>query len=107
MTTYILNTPVLTDYGLWQYSGPVSIEQAKEILRQGFSSAVGHQSSADFLSRLLGMEIPMNRVPIKMKPGDKALILNLKVRLQENQILTRSSELEQLPFELGILERKQ
>ena len=107
MTTYILNTPVLTDYGLWQYSGPVSIEQAKEILHQGFSSAVGHQSSADFLSLLLGMEIPMNRVQITMKPGDKALILNLKVRLQENQILTRSAELEQLPFELGVLERKQ
>jgi len=52
MTTYILNSPILTGFGEWCYSGPISIDQAKRLLDKGFVSAIGHQGTAELLSAL-------------------------------------------------------
>jgi len=101
---YILNTPVLTQYGEWSYEGPIGVSRAKQILNQGFISAVGHQSSADFMTQLLGIEIPMNRIQITMNKFDQALILSLKTRLPETVVLDKQ-QIEKLPFELGLLTR--
>jgi len=42
---------------------PISTEQAKRLLADGFISAIGHESTAAFLSQLLGIPVPFNRVP--------------------------------------------
>ena len=104
MTCYVLNTPVLTAYGDFRFSGPVPPEQAAEQLRQGFVSAVGHGGAAQFLTRLLGLEVPANRIAITMEPGDAALVLRLATRLPEGLTLT-ADEMQAIEFELGWLVR--
>jgi len=106
LTTYILNTPVLTQYGEWLYEGPLSIKAAKTLLlKQEFVSAVGHQASADFLTKLLEINVSMNRIQISMDKNDRALILSLKTRLPENLILQDKKQIAALPYELGLLTR--
>ncbi len=103
MKTYLLNTPILTNYGQWNYEGPLELSQAQRWIKQDFISAIGHQSSAEFLSHLLGVKIEMNRIQITMQSGDQALVLSLKTRLPENLVLDDKAQIEALPYELGIL----
>lgn len=102
---YILNTPVLTNWGSFKFS-PITVEESKKLLESNnpFVSAVGHKGTAQLLSRLLEIEVPENRVEIKMQTGDKAIVFRLGIRLPEGKILTEE-ELKNLPFELGLLER--
>jgi hypothetical protein len=102
MTTYIINTPILTSYGDWRFEGALSIEAARDLLRDGFVSAIGHAASANLLARLLAMDIPVNRVPITMEAGDQALILRLLQRLPEGKVLNEQ-EMLNTPFELALL----
>ena len=68
---------------------PISLEEAKSLLREGYISAVGHPSTAQVMSALLGVDIPPNRVSITLQPGDRVLVFQLAVRLAEGQILSQ------------------
>ncbi len=105
MKIYILNTPILTHYGEWIYDGPLSPSKVKQILEQGFISAVGHQTSAEFLTELLEIKISMNRIQITMNKGDKAVILNLKTRLPERFVLSDKEQIKDFPYEISLLTR--
>jgi len=100
---FVLNTPVLTTYGIFKFA-PISVEEAKTLLRGGFQSAVGHSATAEVMSRILGVQIPMDRGQIFMQPGDRAIVFRLLTRLPEGRVLSRE-ELEALPYELGLLTR--
>lgn len=103
---YLLNTPILTTYGVYRFTGPLDVETVARRINSGFTSAIGHTASAEFLSQLLGLDIPCQRIRVEMQPGDTALVLRLKTRLPEGKVLTRE-EIEALDYELGWLERLQ
>lgn len=103
-TLYVINTPVLTDYGLWRFEGPLAEAEARALVAGDFVSALGHEGAAAFLSARLGRPIPVNRVRVGLRPGDRALVLRLLERLPENRILSEA-EMAALPFELGLLTR--
>ena len=56
---------------------PLTEKEVKEILSQGFVSAVGHADTANVLSSTLGINIPMNRVNISLTPGDVLVVAQL------------------------------
>lgn len=104
MNTYLINTPVITEYGLWLFTGPLDTNKAQQQLKNGFVSAIGHQASADLLSDCLHMPVAMNRQRIAMQPGDQAVVLRLMERLGEGVLLDRQ-QLQQRDYQLGLLTR--
>ena len=102
---YILNTLVVPvdfqtkqDYmiSLWK----IDLETARKFVKEKpFISAVGHEATAKVLTELLGVEIPFNRITVKMKEGDSALHFVLRTRLPEGKVLNEE-ELRQLDFDL-------
>jgi hypothetical protein len=98
---YVLNSPILTSFGTFVYR-PLSLAEAINLLKQGFVSAVGHEATASFLSQLTGVQIPVNRIQIQMKPGDSAIVFQVLTRLPEGKVLSEE-ELKAVPYRLGIL----
>lgn len=101
---YVINSPVLTDYGLWRFDGPLDEAAARALLTGGFISALGHEGAAHFLSARLGIELPLNRIRVTLEPGDQALVMRLLQRLPENSALS-AAEMADIPIELGLLTR--
>lgn len=99
----LLNTSILTEFGSYNYE-PISLEQARELVRNGFNSVVGHQSTCDVLTTLLGVTVPMNRVQYSQKPGETALVFKLNGRPPEGVILS-AREIEQMGYTFGKLTR--
>ena len=100
MTRWILSSlvlPVSSDTSKFVFEGKaITLDKARKWVRQGqFTSAVGHESTAQALTQLLGIEVPVNRIFANMQPGDEALATQFLLRLQEGQVLTKE-ELESL-----------
>jgi hypothetical protein len=78
MTKYLLNSAVLTSFGLFYYS-PITPEEAREWYRDGAGviSTIGYPETAEALSQLLGRPVAVNRVTISMQEGDEALVFRL------------------------------
>jgi len=84
--------------GVWE----VSLEQVKKLLSNGFTSAVGHPSTAQLLTKLLGVNVPVNRVQVKLDDNTILVVFQLLARLPEGKILTEE-ELKQLPHKWFIV----
>jgi hypothetical protein len=108
MVTYLLNT-LITPVDFDKFSEVkiklrrVTVEEAREILSGGFISAVGHEATARVLSQLLGIQVPMERRTIFLKPGDKAVHFFLKSRLPEGVVLDEE-QLRRLDYWLVLSE---
>jgi rRNA maturation protein Rpf1 len=100
----ILNTSILTAEGLYEMSS-ISLDEAKVLVADGFESAVGHQSTSEIISELLGVSVPMNRVMYQQAPGDAALVFKLAGRPPEGTILSRE-EIEATGYSFYLLVRK-
>lgn len=108
-TLSFLNTSILTTYGTYSYE-PVSLERAKEIIEEyqangsAIRSYIGHQSTAELMSRLLGYPVGVNRGQYHHEVGDVAIVFKLKGRPPEGAILSLD-ELEAMGYEFGVLTR--
>lgn len=108
MVLYVVNTPIVSiDESVEEINVKVrkiDIEKAKEMLKkENFISAVGHESTAKFLSQLFQVNIPYNRIYVKYRPGDIAICIKLLQRLPESKVLSEE-ELRKIPFEIYLLE---
>jgi len=83
------------------YIQPISLDYVKKLLKcnTNFVSAVGHQSTAQLLSQILGVSIKMNRISIQLENGDLAIIVVLGFRPPEGKIYSKD-ELEQITNKL-------
>jgi len=66
----------------------ISLEEARAMLSNGFISAVGHPATAAALSKILGVNVPTNRVAITLEPGATLIVFQLALgRLAPGQEL--------------------
>jgi hypothetical protein len=102
---YVLNTLVLpVDFEAKRqyeiYLERIDIELARKMLSEKeFISAVGHEATAKLLTEMLGIEIPFNRIAVKLRPGDMCLHFVLRTRLPEGKVLSEK-ELKKLEYDL-------
>jgi len=76
----------------------ITPEEARELVKKNeFVSAVGHEATAEVLSRLLGVRVPFNRAAVYMQPGDEGIHFVLRTRLPEGKVLSEE-ELAKLDY---------
>ena len=104
MKIAVLNTSILTTFGSYTYS-QISVDDARSLASENeIVSAVGHQATADILTSILGVSVPMNRIQYRQDVGDRALVFKLRGRPLEGKILTRA-EIDEVGYDFGLLVR--
>ena len=104
MELAILNTSIMTSEGVFSLRD-ISLEEARKLAidnRDNLLSAVGHQSTADILTTLLGVEIKMNRINFIQEQHQEALVFKLLGRPEEGKILTLN-EIEKIGYKFQLL----
>jgi len=100
----VLNTSILTTEGTYRLKR-ITLDEARELVAKNeLDSAVGHQSTADIMASLLGVEIPINRQMFTQEIGQQALVFKLNGRPEEGKILSRV-EIETIGYKFQLLER--
>ena len=100
----LFNGTVATTNGLYSIKD-IDIDTAKKYVKQnGFISAIGHEATAEIMSDLFEMNIPMNRIQFHQEIGQIAIVFKLNERPPEGDVLDRA-ELERVGFCLKIMER--
>lgn len=98
----ILNTTILTADGcfaMWS----VKLEKALQMIGPNNTiSYVGHESTSQVLTELLGVEVPVNREEFKQAPGQYALCFKLHGRPQEGVILSRE-DIEKIGYSFKVI----
>jgi Domain of unknown function (DUF1874) len=113
MLLAILNTSIVTAYGDFKYQA-ISLDDAKLLVFNanepnigpdaGILSAIGHQSTAEILTELLEIDVPVNRIQFAQEVNQSAIIFKLKGRAPEGVILSRE-EIEAIGYEFGLMTR--
>jgi len=96
MVVYLLNSlvmPCSADYFAMECE-KITLEEAKEILSNGFYSAVGHVETAKALTKLLGMAVPAQRRIVDMDVGELAVATQFLERIPEGKILTEGEVMD-------------
>lgn len=105
MKKYIFNTTIIVNSGIYKLSD-ITTERAKEILSDNnFISAIGHDSTAEIISSVLGINVPINRINASFdEVGDLAVCFKLNSRPKEGSILSLE-DLQEIGFSWKLLER--
>lgn len=99
---YLTNSTFLPCNGLWKMT-TVDLEFAQELVKSPFTSAVGHSSTAEIMSTLLHVEVPVNRISLyELEVGTQLLCFKLKERAPEGVILSKE-EIETIGYEWKLL----
>jgi hypothetical protein len=100
----LFNTTILTSSGTYT-NDQITIGYAQSLVHgQDLVSAIGHDASAKALSLLLGIDVPVNRIPAVQRRHQKAICLKIRGRLPEGVILD-DDKLREIGFDLFLLTR--
>ncbi len=56
---------------------PLTLDEVKSLLKEGFVSAVGHQDTAAVLSDMLGLDVPCDRINVRLTPDDVLVVAQI------------------------------
>ena len=100
---YLFNTTIMPNEGVY-VNRKVSLDKALEIFKSHpeFTSAIGHQGSADAFTSLGFEGVVVNRIQATMSTGDQAIALKVTGRLPEGSILSLE-ELQRIGFEFFMI----
>ncbi len=107
MRLVFLNTSIITSEGQFNYDG-IDLKQAMLLVGEAkendyeILSAIGHESTAQILSDLLGYPVKCNRIEYKQEVGDLALVFKMNGRPEEGKVFTRD-EIEKVGYRFGLL----
>ena len=100
----VLNTSILTDTGRYELKD-ITLEEAQYLAKNNtLDSAVGHAATAEIMTTLLGVEIPVNRQMFQQQPGQQALVFKLNGRPEEGKILS-AEEIQRIGYKFQLLSR--
>ena len=111
MKLALLNTTIATTDGTYEVETIDDLCTARQLVHsyvascRGLDSAIGHESTAQIMTELLGEEIPVNRQQFAQQVGQQALVFKLKGRAPEGVILS-TQEIEAIGYEFKIMTRK-
>ena len=82
----------------------ISADDVRTLLSvTNFTSAVGHESTAQVLSRMLGLEVAFNRIQVQLKKNDLLIVFQLLTRLEEGRVLSEE-EVKALPHKFLLVQ---
>lgn len=103
-TIGVLNTSIITAEGAYTLAN-IPLNTAKTLANTcDLDSAIGHASTAQVMTTLLGVTVPLNRQIFKQESGQRCLIFKLNGRPAEGKILT-AAEIETIGYTFQLLTR--
>ena len=103
-TVALLNCAIITADGIYECH-PLTLVEAKEIVKNNkIISAIGHDSTAQILTELLGVEVLVNRIQFIQEIDQKAIVFKLNGRPPEGKILSKE-EIETIGYSFKLLTR--
>jgi len=100
----LMNCSIVTIDGCYIVKS-ISLAKARELVQSAdmIESAVGHESTAEIISELLGINCRVNRIKYQQQTGEIALVFQLKSRPPEGKILSRE-EVETIGYEFRTIQ---
>ena len=100
----ILNTSIITTDGNYTLT-TITTTQAQELAQNNqILSAVGHEVTAQVLTTLLGVDVPVNRIMYAQEVGQQAIVLKINGRIPEGKILSLE-DIEEIGYTLKLMVR--
>lgn len=98
---WLLNSAVLTGHGHYVYASATRADLVR-YAAAGAISRIGYQQTADYIEAITGQPCPISRESIVMVPGDSAMIVRLRYRVDP---ATKGAPIALHPddWELGLL----
>lgn len=70
----------------------ITLEEAQKLVQENLEnldSAIGHESTAEIMTQLLGVKVEVNRQMFAHQSGQTALVFKMNGRPMEGKILSR------------------
>lgn len=103
----LLNTSIITTTGTYKMVD-LTLVQAKDLAqanKDNLLSAIGHSATADVLTKLLGVDVPANRIVFSQDVGQQAIVLKMRGRLPDDVKDLTVDDMQQIGFDLFLLTR--
>lgn len=101
---YVINNAVLTEPGTYSYR-LLDTDAAKRWLDRPFHSRLRYDATSEAIERVTGVRCPVDRTPVRMYPGDEALVFRLRVNMARLERRDLTAEFIVNNAEIGLLRR--